>query len=530
MADHFITTNQAGINQQYTMFTGETIVLQAGVSITASGYSYIFGANLGVTATIDGNVWLEGAPSSNQGSPFYFYGSDTITIGRDATMTLISGSEPGWSSIMLGEISAATGTSFSNHGHIVTLMGEGMSVKRSDNMILNTGMIDLTTGRLFFGFGGNNVLDNSGTITGSGRASFNALVQLESSDTTILNSGEISIARQNKDAIHDLSTNSLNITNSGEITSVHGRAIVTFGTELRLTNTGTITGGLAALDLAAGNNVVINTGSIIGNIEFGTGADTFRGIGGTVTGSISGGGGADTYHTSDSAMQIIELTGGGVDTVFSTVDFRLSAQIEALVLQGFAERGIGNTSNNTITGNGADNRIFGMFGNDSLLGAEGDDLLLGGDGNDTLQGQDGDDALRGGLGNDSLTGLNDNDRLLGGAGADLLRGGTGHDDFVFTRLSDSGTTALTSDLIQDFVRGQDVIDLQAIDANTVNALANDAFTFIGTTAFTGVAGQLRYVSAGGVTTVQMDVNGNGTADMTLRMTGTLLLTASDFIL
>ena len=44
----------------------------------------------------------------------------------------------------------------------------------------------------------------------------------------------------------------------------------------------------------------------------------------------------------------------------------------------------------------------------------------------------------------------------------------------------------------DFVRGTDRIDLSAIDANPGDAGGNDAFTFIGTGAFTNVAGELRY--------------------------------------
>jgi len=124
----------------------------------------------------------------------------------------------------------------------------------------------------------------------------------------------------------------------------------------------------------------------------------------------------------------------------------------------------------------------------------------------------------------------DNDTITGGTGADTLLGGTGNDRFVFLRQTDSGTFTTTSDRIADFARGQDVIDLFGIDARTTNAVPNDAFSFIGAAAFTTVAGQLRYSSAAGVTTVLMDVNGDGTADMTIRLTGTLALTAQDFIL
>lgn len=134
------------------------------------------------------------------------------------------------------------------------------------------------------------------------------------------------------------------------------------------------------------------------------------------------------------------------------------------------------------------------------------------------------------MGNDSLTAGGENDTLIGAAGADTLHGGTGNDSFIFVRQTDSGATAPTSDLIVDFVRGEDVIDLAGVDARTTNGVPNDAFTFIGTAVFSNVAGQLRYGTAAGVTTLQMDVNGNGTADTIIRLTGTLTLTAQDFVL
>jgi Ca2+-binding RTX toxin-like protein len=299
----------------------------------------------------------------------------------------------------------------------------------------------------------------------------------------------------------------------------------------QLRNAGTITGkALNVVFTGGGSDSVVNTGHIDGNLVFGAGADTYRGIGGTIAGTITGGGGSDTYFTSQSVMNILELGGGGTDTVYATVNFRLAANLERLYLQGFAETGIGNASGNIMAGNGGDNRLFGLGGLDSIAGFEGDDVISGGDGNDTLRGGDGDDWLRGAVGNDSLSGAADNDTVTGGLGADSMAGGTGNDRFVFVRQADGGKTVATSDLITDFTRGQDVIDLFGIDARTTNAAPNDAFTFIGAAAFTNVAGQMRYSSAAGVTTLLMDVNGNGTADMAIRLTGTLALTAQDFIL
>jgi hypothetical protein len=56
-----------------------------------------------------------------------------------------------------------------------------------------------------------------------------------------------------------------------------------------------------------------------------------------------------------------------------------------------------------------------------------------------------------------------------------------------------------------------------IDADTDGTAGNQAFKFIGATAFSGVDGQLRF--AGGV--LQGDVNGDRTADIEIRVVGAL---------
>lgn len=96
--------------------------------------------------------------------------------------------------------------------------------------------------------------------------------------------------------------------------------------------------------------------------------------------------------------------------------------------------------------------------------------------------------------------------LVGKAGANLLDGGAGNDTFVFQAIADSRVEADYRDTILDCTRGQDRISLSAIDANT--ALAGDqAFSFIGTAGFSGVAGQLRVTAYGNTCLIDGDVNG-----------------------
>ena len=83
---------------------------------------------------------------------------------------------------------------------------------------------------------------------------------------------------------------------------------------------------------------------------------------------------------------------------------------------------------------------------------------------------------------------------------------------------------------QDFTRGEDIIDLSRIDANANNALANDAFIFIGAAAFSNVAGQMHAIQVAGNTFIEMDVNGDSVADCVIQLSGLFTLNAGDFVL
>jgi hypothetical protein len=56
------------------------------------------------------------------------------------------------------------------------------------------------------------------------------------------------------------------------------------------------------------------------------------------------------------------------------------------------------------------------------------------------------------------------------------------------------------------------------------------FAFIGTGAFTGAAGQLRYQQISGNTYVMGDTDGDGDADFWIRLDGLHNLQAGDFII
>ena len=105
----------------------------------------------------------------------------------------------------------------------------------------------------------------------------------------------------------------------------------------------------------------------------GSGNDVLNGgIGGDI---MSGGAGDDAYVVDNAGDLVVENASEGNDTVFASVNFGLSANVENLVLQGGADlQGFGN---------GLANSLFGNIGNNLLDGGAGADAMSGGRGNDT---------------------------------------------------------------------------------------------------------------------------------------------------
>ena len=186
---------------------------------------------------------------------------------------------------------------------------------------------------------------------------------------------------------------------------------------------------------------------------------------------------------------------------------------------------IGTDGYDKLTGGNNADYIEGGAGNDFLRGQGGDDVLLAGDGADQLYGGNGNDILVGGGGTNLLDGGNGHDLLISGSGLDMMTGGRGSDTFMFYSLANSAPGG--GDSITDFIRGEDKIDVSAIDA--IAGGGNDAFVFIGSEAFSA-AGQLRQFDFGGGIMVEGDVDGDGNADFQIALlTPGLVLTSDDFV-
>jgi serralysin len=149
----------------------------------------------------------------------------------------------------------------------------------------------------------------------------------------------------------------------------------------------------------------------------------------------------------------------------------------------------------------------------------------------TIHGNAGIDLLVGGDLRDVIDGGSEGDKIRGNGGADLLTGGSGADVFKYRAISESGLGA-NADTITDFLSGTDRLNFGRIDADA-NSAGDQAFTFVGTSAFTGGGvGSIRYSDLGADLRVEADVNGDGVADMHVLLQGAGLQTLSvtDFVL
>jgi Ca2+-binding RTX toxin-like protein len=254
-------------------------------------------------------------------------------------------------------------------------------------------------------------------------------------------------------------------------------------------------------------------------ISLTTGSGNDNVIGGGQSDSIVTGGGNDIVNvrTRIPGPSPLDFADGGAGSDLLIVD----AAAETLGVQLFA----GGSPTFALR---SDSGEFGAdafsFERVRFTGGTGDDNANGAANNDTIATGAGDDSLSGGAGNDTLTSTSGNDVFFGGLGADQMTCGAGRDLFDYD-LAVQSSAANGIDSISDFSAAFDTFDLSGIDANSL-AGGDQAFTFVGSAAFSGAAGELRAVAG----LVEADVDGNGAADFAVSLGNGALAGAANFIL
>jgi VCBS repeat-containing protein len=297
-------------------------------------------------------------------------------------------------------------------------------------------------------------------------------------------------------------------------------------------------------NFAAGIRAKINGSVLLAgeNLTFNGSAETnanFLIYGGRGTDQLTGGTGNDIFFFAEDRFAAGDtLVGGpGYDALFLygayTIDFASSAYAGALT--GFESIGLSSATDERYA-RGGSGHAYDLTLGDALVGAGGT-LTVNGSMLQSYEPMEVDGSgetngilrLFGGGAADVLTAGAGADLLYGGGGADILTGGGGADTFRYDLTSES--TASATDSVVGFLSGTDKFDLTWIDANS-NAAGNQAFTWIGSSAFSNVAGQLRAFQSGGGWIVQGDTDGNGVADLVIAVTtsGGAPLVQGDFLL
>jgi len=189
------------------------------------------------------------------------------------------------------------------------------------------------------------------------------------------------------------------------------------------------------------------------NTTTATSANAYMLNGSTKVQTIWDAGGTDRIDASTSKYAATIDLRDGIAPIGASADYVSYSGGSRFFIAGgtVIEHANGSNYSDKITGNSYYNSIVGNKGNDTIDGYEGNDYLNGGSGNDYIMGGDGSDSVIGESGADTLAGNNGSDSIAGGAGKDV---------FLFNIAPDSTPTA--SDIIVDFTKGQDIINIDTV--------------------------------------------------------------------
>ena len=348
--------------------------------------------------------------------------------------------------------------------------------------IINSGHLSVSAATTAYGIecgqvqsvdGGFNV-DNSGTITvNGGNTAYGVRLDYGGS---MVNSGTVTVVASG-------GTGSVAGIYLGD--GLYDSQFVNSGT-ISVTGNGTGNGLDNVITAGDGNNVLTGLG---GNDTLNAGAGTDRLYGGSGNDVLQGGAGGDKmwggagddiYYVDYRLDLVTELAGEGVDTVYASIDYVMTDNVERLVMVQTnllkLLSGTGNALDNDIQGSGYKNTLDGGFGNDTLHGGGASDTLIGGSGDDWLDGGGSNDVMAGGAGDDTyvvdlfdVPWVQDTVTELAGEGIDTVMASVTYvlgDNVENLSLLEGGKYAGTGNALDNHILGNASVNtLTGLDGN-----------------------------------------------------------------
>jgi VCBS repeat-containing protein len=434
-----------------------------GVDTVKSNLTWTLGDNLD-NLTLTGSDAIDGTGNALD-NVILGNAADNTLVGLDGNDTLDGGAG---ADVMLGGTgndiyvvdNPSTGSGQAQGDAVIENIGEGVDWVKSGityTLTDNVENLTLTDPAANSGSSPSNI-DGSGNVLDNviiGNSGDNTLTGLEGNDTLDGGKGaDIMLGGLDDDSYVVDNAGDVVVENAGEGTDTVQSGInyaLTDNIEnLTLTGTAAIDGAGNALD----NVILGNSGS--NTLDGGAGADT-----------LAGGAGNDTYIVDNALDAVIELVGEGTDSVFASVDYVLSDNVENLTLTG-PSTGSGQAQGDVVTEalNAGIDTVQSSIS--YLLGSNVENLTL--TGIDAVNGT-------GNTLNNTITGNAAANVLDGGAGADSMAGGMGDDTYIVDSTGDVVTEALNAgiDTVQSAVTyalGANVENLTLTGAAAINGTGN----------------------------------------------------------
>jgi Ca2+-binding RTX toxin-like protein len=425
MPTTIVTTDNFAAGTLYAPVTGDTLIIAAGVSV---------GSTDDVTIEMQGGARL-------QVFGMVYQNEDFIAVQSAA--------------------SASTSISIMAGGGVVTRGTNDPAILQQGGMLNNAGLVQCDLDRAILAWGDTRIT-NSGTIQ-AGRDGI--YVFFGGTGGSVVNDGVIRaglLAGSDGDGI-SIARSGVQVLNTGQIsTQSVGAAGISvgetffsgFASDVGIVNHGTISAasgyGVSAINNSSFGIEVLNTGTITGGItavQGGLGADVISNFG-TLAGGFSYAMAVELLEGGDTLVNAGIIHGavlmGIDDDEYLGRDSRTGAVVNG---EGGNDRLTGGAFDDSLYGGSEDDFAMGNAGSDVLTGGDGSDTLLGGVDDDYLYGGTGADDLYGGLGDDTFTGGTGADTLWGMAGDDVMLGGDGDDTFMISSLDDvvvESSTAVAS--------------------------------------------------------------------------------------